>query len=283
MSATYGYGTSAICPTPDATAGHLRRLDGFAIRLIRNRRIGHPADSHPADSQAADSPPDGLATGQIRNSLVPREMGYEPVPPYATHTLLGKPAIGLPGLLSYLGHVKKADGFLGLWRGLQPKLVLVAVQGISCQAGLNLFDWATGIPPPSSECTSEPGDPDEVDDYIQESTGVLVRKAATAVVRDCTGKAVAVVCSQPFHVITIRCMAQFIGRETKYKLIAGSPPHMPNFPDWSVAWTELSRHNQLERGSSMLKRYYKGSPNLGLSIVAEPRLDQFRDPKIKLM
>ena len=181
----------------------------------------------------------------------------------------------------------------------------------------------------------------------------------------------AVVVTQPIHVMTIRCMAQFIGKETKYSglvggvrslmkdggwwsglvprllgelativishslvqvihlgfpearrkakmgldlttsitgllatsltypftvvgtclavsgsgLLAGSPPYMPEFVSWTHAWRELDRHHQLERGSTVLRRYYKGSPNLGLSLAdyVEPSLEQFRDPKGKLL
>ena len=42
------------------------------------------------------------------------------------------------------------------------------------------------------------------------------------------------------------------------RLIAGSPPHMPIYTSWVDCWSNLSRTNQLKRGSSLLFRYYTG-------------------------
>ena len=303
------------------------------------------------------------------------QLGYEPIPPFATRTLMGKQAIGLPGIFSYLGYIKERDGILGLWRGLHHKLVVVAVHSFGSQLGFNVFDFVTGIPPPN------PADEgsileEEVDDEISPSVRSKVKQATNVLLRDCSAKAFAVVLSQPFHVMTVRCMAQFVGRETKYSaflistqsviadsgwkgffsglvprlvgelatitlthalihavrisfpeasrridkgmnvtstvigilatsftypltvvgncmavsasgLVAGSPPYMPHLASWTHAWTELSRHNQLDRGSSVLKRYYKGSPNLDCmrmsGLMAAPSIQQFRDPKAKLL
>jgi len=175
-----------------------------------------------------------------------------------------------------------------------------------------------------------------------------------SVKKDLLSRITAIVVSHPFHVITIRMMAQFVGGETKYSgligsvveiykengiqgffnglvprilgdalslilastlayavntyvfeekelqmytsatmsfiasaitypfqvvsncmavsgsgLAAGSPPYMPFYPSWVDCWSDLSRRNQLKRGSSLLIRYYVG-PQIVISGRAVP-------------
>ena len=51
------------------------------------------------------------------------QIGHEPIAPRHTKTFFGKPALALPSVFQYIGHIKKRDGFLGLYQGLAPKLV----------------------------------------------------------------------------------------------------------------------------------------------------------------
>jgi carrier protein len=51
------------------------------------------------------------------------QIGHEPIAPRNTKTFFGKPALALPSVFQYLGHIKKKDGFFGLYKGLAPKLV----------------------------------------------------------------------------------------------------------------------------------------------------------------
>lgn len=41
------------------------------------------------------------------------QIGFEPIPPKQTMTWLGKPALSLPSVFVYAGHIRKRDGFLG--------------------------------------------------------------------------------------------------------------------------------------------------------------------------
>lgn len=52
-------------------------------------------------------------------------------------------------------------------------------------------------------------------------------------------------------------------------LQAGSPPYMPIYSSWIDCWSDLSRRNQLKRGSSLLIRYYVG-PQIVISGRAVP-------------
>lgn len=45
---------------------------------------------------------------------------------------------------------------------------------------------------------------------------------------------------------------------TNSGLLAGSPPQMPFYNSWIDCWTDLSKQNQIKRGSSLLVRYYTG-------------------------
>lgn len=65
-------------------------------------------------------------------------------------------------------------------------------------------------------------------------------------------KFIATAVTYPFQVVS-NCIAI-----TGSGLKAGSPPHMPIYNSWIDCWTDLSRQNQLKRGSSLLVRYYTG-------------------------
>lgn len=45
---------------------------------------------------------------------------------------------------------------------------------------------------------------------------------------------------------------------TNSGLMAGAPPQMSVYNSWIDCWTDLSKQNQLKRGSSLLVRYYTG-------------------------
>lgn len=56
---------------------------------------------------------------------------------------------------------------------------------------------------------------------------------------------------------------------SKSGLTAGQPPAMPLYENWVNCWLDLSRQNQLKRGSSLLIRYYVG-PQVIISGRAVP-------------
>lgn len=45
---------------------------------------------------------------------------------------------------------------------------------------------------------------------------------------------------------------------TNSGLVAGSPSFMPHYNTWMHCWSDLSKQNQLKRGSSLFVRYYTG-------------------------
>jgi len=51
------------------------------------------------------------------------QIGHEPLPPWRTKTLLGKPALALPSVLKYIGIIRERHGLMGLYAGFSPRLL----------------------------------------------------------------------------------------------------------------------------------------------------------------
>lgn len=256
------------------------------------------------------------------------QIGFEPIPPKPAKTLLGKPALKLPNIFEYVKHIKSVDGFAGLYTGLAPKVCGNLLSAIAAQ-----------------KCADYLKKPEIEDLEFEEEETEEKRKEKwiSSMKCDVLTHTAAIVISQPFHVITIRMMAQFVGKETKYigifasikeiyhqngvlgffsglvprllgdilslllagsltytinrylveekelkvytaatmnfiataimypfqvvsncmavtnsGLIIGSPTYMPHYNSWLDCWLDLSKKNQLKRGSSLLVRYYTG-------------------------
>ncbi|KAF2893379.1 hypothetical protein ILUMI_12773 [Ignelater luminosus] len=267
------------------------------------------------------------------------QIGHEPIPPRPTKTFFGKPALKLPNIFEYVKHIKSVDGFTGCYRGLVPKVCGNLASAVASQKMIEHMEF-------DKEETIE-----ELDELEEEKKKELFIKS---VKKDLVSRVTAIIVSHPFHVITIRMMAQFVGREAKYNgifgsvveiyrengikgffsglvprilgdvislilastlayavntyvfeekelqmytsatmsfiasaitypfqvvsncmavtgsgLQAGSPPYMPIYSSWIDCWSDLSRRNQLKRGSSLLVRYYVG-PQIVISGRAVP-------------
>lgn len=117
----------------------------------------------------------------------------------------GKYHILLSILVSY---IKNVDGWSGCYRGLFPKLIGNVISShmsekMADRLGLAAID-------------EEKSNDRELTDT--ELFAVFQKKLHRDVVLHTTG----VIVFQPFHVISIRMMAQFIGRETKYSTLFDS-------------------------------------------------------------
>uniref|UniRef100_A0A8P4KJY1 Mitochondrial carrier homolog 2 n=1 Tax=Dicentrarchus labrax TaxID=13489 RepID=A0A8P4KJY1_DICLA len=115
------------------------------------------------------------------------QVGHEPLPPTLGRNLFGRQVYQLPGLFAYAKHIIKIDGKAGLFKGLVPRLgastIGTVVHSKVVQVGLDIPNYFLSFPQTTKE--------------------MIARSCATIV-------------THPFHVITLRCMVQFIGRETKY-------------------------------------------------------------------
>jgi carrier protein len=141
----------------------------------------------------------GVAIGShpIEYAKVLIQIGYEPIAPVQTTTCFGKPALALPGILKYMGYMKRQVGFLGLYNGLPSRL---------CGRFTSNYVFArvsTTITIPTMNA-GDINDEEQVQYFIKTT------------LRDSVARTAAVVASHPFQVITIRTMAQFIGGEIVY-------------------------------------------------------------------
>uniref|UniRef100_D3TP79 Mitochondrial carrier protein n=1 Tax=Glossina morsitans morsitans TaxID=37546 RepID=D3TP79_GLOMM len=143
----------------------------------------------------------------LEYSKVLIQLGYEPTAPVPGKSMFGTPIMVLPNIFQYTANIRKTDGFYGCYRGLTPKLVgcvfsMVLSEKIADRLGLAPMEDKKDDEPLSSEAL-----------YLQFKVNLK---------RDVVLSVSGIVVSHPFHVITIRMMAQFIGRETFYHSILGS-------------------------------------------------------------
>ncbi|NXO40823.1 MTCH2 protein, partial [Locustella ochotensis] len=130
------------------------------------------------------------------------QVGYEPLPPTLGRNIFGRQVYQLPGLFSYAKHIVKVDGRAGLFKGLAPRLCSSAIGTVVHSKVLQLF-------PPDSSFPLQPGTSKKepvssLEQVLKETSREMVARSAATLI------------THPFHVITLRCMVQFIGRETKY-------------------------------------------------------------------
>jgi len=132
------------------------------------------------------------------------QIGFEPIPPKQSKSLspfsFGKPVLSLPSVFVYTGHIRKRDGFLGLTRGLGPKLVTMGVSALVSD------QFAQHWPKSALEDIDE----EELSEEQKQ------QKAIDAVIKEVMERFTIIVVTQPLHVVTIRAMASFVGQENDY-------------------------------------------------------------------
>ncbi|KAL5282219.1 MTCH2 family protein [Megaselia abdita] len=134
------------------------------------------------------------------------QLGYEPIPSKLGKSFLGKPVQFLPNIFSYAGYIRQNDGFLGMYRGLTPKLAGALVSIVLSDKIADRLGF-------SQPTELDIADLDDDQMYSQFKYNLK---------RDVLIQVSGVILSHPFHVISVRMMAQFIGRETVYKSLIGS-------------------------------------------------------------
>uniref|UniRef100_A0A2K6TR59 Mitochondrial carrier 2 n=1 Tax=Saimiri boliviensis boliviensis TaxID=39432 RepID=A0A2K6TR59_SAIBB len=116
--------------------------------------------------------------------LMKGQAGYEPLPPTIGRNIFGRQVCQLPGLFCYAQHIASIDGRRGLFTGLTPRLCSGVLGTVVHGKVLQEVETAVSY------------------DHIT-TLKMIARSAATLI-------------THPFHVITLRSMVQFIGRESKY-------------------------------------------------------------------
>lgn len=130
------------------------------------------------------------------------QLGFEPLPPRRSTTLFGRPAMILPNVFQYIKYIKAQDGFFGCYRGLSARLLgLIASSQLTSRV---VYACGIDLPeindPPNIVTDEEP----VAEDYIKLGRRDIIMHTA------------AVVVSYPFHVVSVRMMASFIGKEEEY-------------------------------------------------------------------
>lgn len=129
------------------------------------------------------------------------QLGHEPLLPRNTKTLLGRPALAYPSVFQYCGYIRKRDGFLGMWRGVTPKMLSLAVQHLAGNKFNELY-------PPEPELSEEEEDVLTIEEKKERFLKITLRDIAC--------KITCVMVSQPLQVIAVRSMAEFVGGEEKF-------------------------------------------------------------------
>ncbi|XP_061740668.1 mitochondrial carrier homolog 2 isoform X2 [Nerophis ophidion] len=142
------------------------------------------------------------------------QVGHEPLPPTLGRNLFGRQVYQLPGLFAYAKHIIKIDGKVGLFKGLGPRLCAGTLGTVvhskivqKChEHGTLEFQKITFTEPVLStigHSEQKIGD-GSIQNVVNETTKEMIARSCATIV------------THPFHVITLRCMVQFIGREIKY-------------------------------------------------------------------
>ncbi|RMB99412.1 hypothetical protein DUI87_24149 [Hirundo rustica rustica] len=103
-------------------------------------------------------------------------------------------------------HIVEVDGKRGLFRGLTPRLISSTLSTITRGSVKKAF------PLEDMEHVSNKDD-------VKTSLRKVVRETSHEMMMQCVSRVV----SHPLHVISMRCMVQFVGREVKY---SGLVPHI---------------------------------------------------------
>uniref|UniRef100_A0A4X1VR37 Mitochondrial carrier 2 n=1 Tax=Sus scrofa TaxID=9823 RepID=A0A4X1VR37_PIG len=133
----------------------------------------------------------------------PFPVGYEPLPPTIGRNIFGRQVCQLPGLFCYAQHIASIDGKRGLFTGLTPRLCSGVLGTVVHGKVLQHYQECdkveeTGSGNVQKEVSSS------FDRVIKETTREMMARSAATLI------------THPFHVITLRSMVQFIGRESKY-------------------------------------------------------------------
>lgn len=132
------------------------------------------------------------------------QIGHEPLPPQETTTFFGKKVMRLPNFLQYAGHIKQTDGWFGLYRGLGPRILHNIVSSAVTNSITNK------VKEQNEKFGAVKEDDKSVKAFLRETGNLAVARS------------VGIIVSYPFHVISVRMMVEFVGRETHYRNIFSS-------------------------------------------------------------
>jgi len=130
------------------------------------------------------------------------QLGHEPLAPQLKKDLFFRQRLLYPGVFEYLSHIKATDGFVGLYRGLLPRMCAHATMTITY------------------ECVKQTikTEEEQQNQAPENDFGQLCVKLS----KESAARSAAVILSHPFHVIAIRSMASFVGGEDLWSSFFGA-------------------------------------------------------------
>jgi len=129
------------------------------------------------------------------------QIGHEPLPPFKGKTFFGREQLFYPNSFQYCAYVYSVEGLSGLYRGIGMKLISQSVgHFVSAKAARMI-----------AEADDKKNDTEKKDDN-KKGLRLLARLTTNKIHARCWG----IIISHPFHVMGVRCMAQFVGGETRY-------------------------------------------------------------------
>lgn len=132
-------------------------------------------------------------------------IGYEPMPPKLTRSIFGRTRLQLPGFFTYMKFIAQTDGFWGIYRGLKYNVLFSVVYQFSavnarCYLIENYYPMLK----------------------FKEAKYANKDNLATSIVCESLTRITALTVAYPFHLMMVRCISQFIGRETHYDTLASA-------------------------------------------------------------
>lgn len=145
------------------------------------------------------------------------QLGYEPVPPRRIFSFLFQQHLYYyPGLFGYMRAIARDEGWFALYRGVGTLLALDIVELTAATVVRPVIRSAVQkIPLPFT--SSESGDVPDTDPNYKHSLPSILTRGTRRFVMSLVSKSVVQLVAHPFHVISVRTMAQLIGKENIYR------------------------------------------------------------------
>lgn len=155
-----------------------------------------------------------IGSGIMQNAFYPLafvkilvQIGHEPLPPFRGQTLFRREQLFYPNSFKYAQYIHSVEGLSGLYRGLGMKVVSQSLGNVVYNRMIKVLE---DNDPSSSEITDNKTSKQKEEE--EQAITIFIRHTSKEITARCWG----VVVSQPFHVMALRCMAQFVGGETSY-------------------------------------------------------------------
>lgn len=132
------------------------------------------------------------------------QIGFEPLPPYRTRSLLGRSVLGLPNIFKYVGFMWREGG----WNGIYSGCTVSALYHVS--SSLTSRQVSQSLEFQGEDQMLERRRKGQLTQ--QEYDRLFVMSMA----RDLAARLVSIVVSHPLFVLKIRVVSQFIGEEQQY-------------------------------------------------------------------